>query len=341
MADEEIKTNPANSVPAEKSSDELLREHINTLPKAVVDSILDFKWDEAVAKIGKKYGLHIDQMGVLRFESLAASSGLTSPADFFPTIKSKLNLSDEQAVNLTNDANEEIFSIIRKNIREKMGESKTEAGELKEAEISPEEKESIQAVGERFNDLPDGVQEAIIAPDLPEKIDLLAREYGVDPAKLDGLVSVVLLGIADPDNFDLELKNAFGLTDEKAKVLAAATEEAIWKNIKGKIKEVIAKEEMAKKVEGVFVKLDQEKYGTKTISALEETKAAEVARKTLLEEKLKGQFSLPASQSVVAPPIGTAPAGLPPIGKPAAPKIPVAPPTAPAPQIAPYREKPI
>jgi len=172
-------------------------------------------------------------------------------------------------------------------------------------------------------------------------LDRVSAQYGVDPAKLDGLVSVVLLGIADPDNFDLELKNAFGLTDEKAKVLAAATEEAIWKNIKGKIKEVIAKEEMAKKVEGVFVKLDQEKYGTKTISALEETKAAEVARKTLLEEKLKGQFSLPASQSVVAPPIGTAPAGLPPIGKPAAPKIPVAPPTAPAPQIDPYREKPI
>jgi hypothetical protein len=314
-----------------KTTEELLREHIETLPLEVAAAVSEFKWDEAIAKIAGKYGLRIDQMGKLRFEALAASTGLTNLMDFFPTIKKELALSDEQAINLTNDVNEEIFTVLRKTIKEKMGDTRTEEEEAKEAGITAEEEADIKFVGERFNNLPDELQEAIIDPELPEKIALVAREHGVEPNQLDGLVNTVLFAIVDPDNFTREAKEELNLSEEKAAALAKSAEETIWRDIKGKIKEVIAKEEMADKIGGTLARIESEKAGLRGIGARVEVAAHEAAKKTLLEEKLKGQFRIPATSVAVAPCIGAPP----PAGKP------VAPPAAPAQNIDPYRERPV
>ena len=287
--------------------DELINAHLKTLPAEVISAVSGFNWAETMQVIGQKYGLPIDKAGILYYESLAAAIGLANPADFPRVAKDKLKLNAEQTVNIVNDVNERVFSILRNKIKEATGGKKTDTEEIRELkkEVAGDD-ELAKEVADRATALPTEVQDLIIDPDLPEKIGLLATEYKIDPAALDALISSVLLAYLDPDQFATEAKSQFDLPDEKAPGLAKAAEAAIWQNVKGALKLALQKEESATKIEKVLGEIEEEKTGQSLLGE-EEKKAAAVAGKKMLEEKLKGKFQIPGSQTTVAPPIGTVP----------------------------------
>ncbi|MDP1625377.1 MAG: hypothetical protein Q8L64_06495 [bacterium] len=69
-------------------------------------------------KIGDKFGLHIDQLGVLAEEVDKVISGQSQSDDFISIIEDHLNLSAEDAIDLTTDINVEIFIPARKSVVE-------------------------------------------------------------------------------------------------------------------------------------------------------------------------------------------------------------------------------
>jgi len=279
--------------------DELLEEHLKNLPSEVRQAVIGLDWGGTIQELGKKYDLRVDQMGTLHFETLAATIGLTHPADYYKVVKEKLGLPEEKATALVNDVNLQIWAKIRDKVKELTGDKRTEEEEL--MEIVKEDSEIADQMIARFNSLPDEVKWVVTDPELPGKIALLAEEYKIDPGSLEDLITIVLMGYLPPDDFVVEVKEKFNLTDDQAIALAKATEESIWKDIKPKLEGMMKKEEAAFKTKEVLEEVGKEKAGVAGLETKEKVTAAAEA-KELIKEKLKGKFQLPSIKTTSAPP---------------------------------------
>ncbi len=115
----------------------IIKEQLDTLPSVVQDAILHSGWQEKIRQIGKKYSLHIDQVGVLENQTFTVMLGLEDPVDFEKKMVADLGLTSLIASQLSMEINELIFKPI------KMELQKLEA----EVEVSEENptKESVLA----------------------------------------------------------------------------------------------------------------------------------------------------------------------------------------------------
>jgi len=87
-----------------------------TLPENI-QAVLDSKETAIIiSKIGKKYALHIDQLGKLAIVVRAVLSGLVSRQDFLSQVKEETGLSEDQLNLVVYDLNQEIFSKIREEL---------------------------------------------------------------------------------------------------------------------------------------------------------------------------------------------------------------------------------
>lgn len=96
---------------------EEIEQKFDSLPEGVRKYIHSFEMDVAVQKIAQKNNLHIDQMGLLEAEIVDVVLGKTEPENFVPYMMETLEIDQEQANNIAQAVNVELFEKIRAYMR--------------------------------------------------------------------------------------------------------------------------------------------------------------------------------------------------------------------------------
>lgn len=92
---------------------EQIEEKYRQLPEAVKEAMYSVETSDQIMALGKKYNLHIDQIGLLAEETGLVMLGLTPYYQLVDNIQKKLGLSRTVAEDITIDVNTEIFLPIR------------------------------------------------------------------------------------------------------------------------------------------------------------------------------------------------------------------------------------
>lgn len=90
-----------------------IKKQLNTLPKEYRAALATLDLPLHLQNISKSANLHIDQMAELEVEITLALIGIRSSDEFAENVQEKLNLTDDEAINLTEKVNEEIFIPLR------------------------------------------------------------------------------------------------------------------------------------------------------------------------------------------------------------------------------------
>lgn len=104
-----------------------IKTQLEELPAEVRQAIGSFDWALKVQEIGKKNGLHIDQLDPLEAEIALVIIGSTAPDDFSNQLKRNLALPEEKLAPIVTDANEMIFKPIREALVKIYEENLTDA----------------------------------------------------------------------------------------------------------------------------------------------------------------------------------------------------------------------
>lgn len=83
-----------------------------------MQAINSVNWKQAIIDAKAKYGFNLEQLEELEVQVQAIFSGLTKPENFERTIKEKMKLTDEKAIEITNEMNEKVFKKIRTSLME-------------------------------------------------------------------------------------------------------------------------------------------------------------------------------------------------------------------------------
>jgi len=116
---------------------EQIEEKYRQLPEAVKEAMYSVETSDAVLAIGKKYDLHIDQIGLLAEEAGLVMLGLTPSYQFIDSIQKKLGANRATAENITLDVNTEIFLPIREFLRQSGGGLPSREEVLRDIENPP------------------------------------------------------------------------------------------------------------------------------------------------------------------------------------------------------------
>ncbi len=98
----------------DENTKKIISEHYEKLPSYVRESLEQIHWDEEILAIGKKHGLHIDEMGTLQLETMMVLVGIVHPDEYPKSLQQELHIPKEKIDAIVADVNEKVF----KNIRE-------------------------------------------------------------------------------------------------------------------------------------------------------------------------------------------------------------------------------
>lgn len=99
-----------------EETQKLIDQRIAMLPENIRESLKKIPWAEEILAIGKKNGLHVDQMGELQIETVLVLVGLTHPNQYPTELKRALSLGDAQVTAIVVDVNERILKSIRQSL---------------------------------------------------------------------------------------------------------------------------------------------------------------------------------------------------------------------------------
>src|SRR5437660_1545756 len=104
-----------------------LKRIFKDLPDQIKELIININSQETLLEIGRRHGLHIDQLGELVDEATLVLFGLTKSSDFLNHIKDRLRVDGGMAQKITTDINNEIFLPIRESLQKLAGQKETPA----------------------------------------------------------------------------------------------------------------------------------------------------------------------------------------------------------------------
>lgn len=135
---------------SEPTTEQLIKEHLETLPKPVKDAIASFDWAREVFDIGHKKSLHVDAIGEIQTEVMLVVLGLISPKEFYDQMVSRIGIKDELALEIADEVNEKVFVRIRNFMKNYYAEQ-----EKKDKEIVSSERNVLKNAGIKLGDEPD------------------------------------------------------------------------------------------------------------------------------------------------------------------------------------------
>ena len=97
--------------------EESIKEVMQTLPPPIRNYLSQGKYSIVAKNLMRKYGLHIDQGGVLEREIMLLLMGIENPDEFAASLKSDAVLSEDVVRNIMTDVNQEIFVPLQKEMR--------------------------------------------------------------------------------------------------------------------------------------------------------------------------------------------------------------------------------
>lgn len=95
---------------------ELINNQFNELPKVVQDTILNSNWTEKIRLIVKKHNLHIDQGAAIENLVFVTMLGIERPENFVQNAKEYANVTDNQAIMISEEVERTIFKDIRQEL---------------------------------------------------------------------------------------------------------------------------------------------------------------------------------------------------------------------------------
>lgn len=116
---------------AEENIEQVIKDHLATLPEPVKKAIASFDWAREVFDIGRKHGMHVDRIADLQTEVMLVVIGLISPRDFQNELDTRIERDTEKALQIAEEVNEKVFIRIRnfmKNYYEKSDKTVTKEG---------------------------------------------------------------------------------------------------------------------------------------------------------------------------------------------------------------------
>lgn len=134
---------------AEENIEQIIKDHLKTLPDPVKDAIASFDWAREVFDIGRKHGMHVDRIADLQTEVMLVVIGLVSPRDFEIELNSRIERQEDKAVEIAEEVNEKVFLRIRNFMKDYY--QKLEAGN-KEDEIGSSDKSVLKKAGISLGD---------------------------------------------------------------------------------------------------------------------------------------------------------------------------------------------
>lgn len=90
----------------------ILDNRLRLLPQITRDAIASVDWPTILIEIGKKYGLHIDDMEEFQGVILKSMTGMIAPAQFESALITALALSPQTTETIITEVNEKIFQPI-------------------------------------------------------------------------------------------------------------------------------------------------------------------------------------------------------------------------------------
>ncbi|MHB1770003.1 MAG: hypothetical protein ACYCPH_02910 [Minisyncoccota bacterium] len=101
----------------EPTVEESIKEVMQTLPPPIRQYLGEGKYSIVAKNLMRKYGLHIDQGGVLEREIMLLLMGIENPDEFATSLKSEAALSEDAVRKIMTDVNQEIFIPLQKEMR--------------------------------------------------------------------------------------------------------------------------------------------------------------------------------------------------------------------------------
>lgn len=96
---------------------EQLRDIYRLVPEDIQEAIFSIDTTEKIQTIGKKYNLHIDQVGSLAHQVGLLMLGITKPNHFINEIALDMHITPQKASEVAQEVNEQIFKPIRESLK--------------------------------------------------------------------------------------------------------------------------------------------------------------------------------------------------------------------------------
>lgn len=131
-------------------SKEQKREAFKKLPGDTRSAITSVETGEAIDQIGKRYKMHLDQVGELESEINLVMLGFKQANNLADNLRKKLQLSEEQVLEIAKEVDSQIFLKIRESLKklhtQQEQKSNTPKQVQNEIETSTNKKEVISAL---------------------------------------------------------------------------------------------------------------------------------------------------------------------------------------------------
>src|SRR3989338_895098 len=105
----------------ELSLDESMKQVMETLPPVIRAYLAQGKYTPVAKGLMAKYGLRIDQAGVLEREIMLLLMGIENPDEFTKTLTEEAKLNKQSVDGITQDVNTQIFVPLREEMRKGSG----------------------------------------------------------------------------------------------------------------------------------------------------------------------------------------------------------------------------
>lgn len=90
-------------------NERIIQQHIAELPASVRKAIEQFNWAQVVLDIAQEHHLSLDKADKFHDQTLLVILNITQAQDYAQNLKEDLDLNDEQAESLVEEANKRIF----------------------------------------------------------------------------------------------------------------------------------------------------------------------------------------------------------------------------------------
>lgn len=176
---------------SENNTEQLIKEHLKTLPKPVKDAIGSFDWAREVFDIGQKKSLHVDVIGEIQTEVMLVVLGLISPKDFYDQMVSRIGIKEDLALDIAEQVNERVFIRIRDFMKNYYAEQ-----DKKEQDSVVADKNILKKAGIKLGDEPEeedeqvGSRKSEVAREVPIKVAPLP-DFSSEPKQASASISPV------------------------------------------------------------------------------------------------------------------------------------------------------
>jgi len=87
-----------------------IQQHIAELPDNVRRAVMGFNWADEITTIGREFGLHMDQIGALQYETMMIILGLSPSASYSNALVHALEIDKNTAEEIVMSANAHVFT---------------------------------------------------------------------------------------------------------------------------------------------------------------------------------------------------------------------------------------